>query len=185
MPHRSLIRFALVASATTGALSCGDASPVGPSVPRPGAQAALTGAATASSGLLSCPQSYDSVTRVIGPAGGSLMVGPHILQVNALALTGSVRITAVAPAGSVRWVRFKPDGLVFHTNGGWGAVLLTSYQNCAVPTGNTLRIAQVSDSRTILQFLSSSVTLSPNMLIQVNQYVIGVLQHFSNYAVAW
>jgi hypothetical protein len=184
MPHRSLIRLVLLASATTGALSCGDASPVGPGVPRPGAQAALTGTSTGS--LLSCPQSYDSVTQVIGPAGGSLMVGPHILSVNALALTTKVRITAVAPAGSVRWVRFQPDGLVFQTvAGGWGAVLLTSYKGCAVPTGTTPRIAQVNDARSILQFLPSSVTLSPTLLSLTTQYAVGVLQHFSNYAVAW
>src|SRR5713101_68467 len=77
--------------------------------------AQLKGGST-STGLIPCSQSYDSVTQVIGPLGGLIAVGHHFLWVDSLALGGAVSITAVAPAGTVRWVRFQPDGLVFQTN---------------------------------------------------------------------
>jgi len=139
------------------------------------------------SALVPCSQSYDSVTGVIGPAGGSLVVGRHTLYVDALALTNTVSITAVAPAGPVRWVRFQPDGLVFQTNpkDGWGAVLYTSYKDCGVLTSVTPRIAQVTDSLTVLGYLATSVKIKNNPWSQGQQFVAAVLPHFSNYAVAW
>ena len=139
------------------------------------------------SALVPCSQSYDSVTGLIGPAGGSLVVGHHILYVDALALTNTVSITAVAPAGPVRWVRFQPDGLVFRTNpkDGWGAVLYTSYRDCGVLTSVTPRIAQVTDSLTVLGYLATSVKIKNNLWSQGQQFVAAALPHFSNYAVAW
>src|SRR5205823_12220052 len=123
------------------ASSCGDPSPVGVE-PRLAAQKVGAGR------LLSCPPAaYDSVTQVIGPAGGVIAVGHHFLWVDTMALADTVSITAVAPADSVRWVRFQPDGLQFRTNGaGRSAILFTSYKDCGVPTADTLRIAQVTDS---------------------------------------
>jgi len=139
------------------------------------------------SGLIPCSQSYDSVTNLIGPAGGSLSVGVHILYVDALALSHTVSITAVAPVGTVRWVRFQPEGLVFQTNpnDGWGAILYTSYKDCGVPTSDTLRIAQVSDSLSVLGYLQIVAKSKKNPWSQGTQFVVGLLPHFSNYAVAW
>src|SRR3989449_5555537 len=62
-------------------------------------------------GLVVCSQTYDSVTKVIGPRGDTLRVGNHILWVDSLVLSVPVAITAVAPADTVRWVRFRPEGL--------------------------------------------------------------------------
>jgi hypothetical protein len=134
-------------------------------------------------GLVQCPQLYDSVSQVIGPTGGVIAVGRHLLVITPQVLTASVRITAVAPADTVRWVRFQPTGLVFHV-GSYGvpAILYTSYMDCAVPLTDTLRIAQVSDALSILGYLP------PYMQQNVwssNQYAVGLLWHFSNYAVAW
>jgi len=115
-----------------------------------------------------------------------LVVGHHILYVDALALTNTVSITAVAPAGHVRWVRFQPDGLVFlPTADGWSALLYTNYTDCGVPTTDTPRIAQVSASLSVVQYLQTYVKSRKNPWGQATQYVIGLLQHFSNYAVAW
>ncbi|OLC47950.1 MAG: hypothetical protein AUH68_00360 [Gemmatimonadetes bacterium 13_1_40CM_4_69_5] len=137
-------------------------------------------------GLVACSQTYDSVTKVIGPLGDTLQVGHHILVVHALALTDTVSITAVAPADTVRWVRFHPDGLVFQpTADGWSALLYTNYKDCGVPTTQTVRLAQVSDSLAIEGYLPTYVQSRKNPWSQANQYVIGLLQHFSNYAVAW
>src|SRR3989441_11510075 len=89
-----------------------------------------------STGLIACSQTYDSVTQVIGPLGGLIAVGHHYLWVDSLALGSAVSITAVAPAGTVRWVRFQPDGLVFQTNSRTGspAVVYTDYTGSAGPT---------------------------------------------------
>lgn len=138
-------------------------------------------------GLVACTQSYDSVTRVIGPRGGYLAVGAHVLYVDSLVLTGPVTITAVAPAGGVRWVRFQPDGLQFPASpvDGWGAVLYTSYKDCSVPTIVGPRIAQVDNALGILTYLQTYLKVKQNPWNQGNQYVAGLLPHFSNYAIAW
>ncbi|TMJ04664.1 MAG: hypothetical protein E6H01_04090 [Bacillati bacterium ANGP1] len=138
------------------------------------------------SGLVSCGQTYDSVTQLIGRKGGGFAVGPHYLFVDSLALSDTVRITAVAPSDTVRWVRFRPDGLVFQPTGdGWSALLYTNYTDCGVSTSDTLRVAQVSDALSILGYLQSYSKIKKNLWSQGQQYVVGLLQHFSNYAVAW
>jgi hypothetical protein len=181
--RRSLMPIVLLAGALAVA-NCGDPSPVGVDVQTPVFRRAGGG----KTGLVACSQDYDSITTVIGPAGGSLIVGAHQLWVDSLSLTGPVSITAVAPKGKVRWVRFQPEGLVFKpgfyaTANGLtaGAALMTNYASCGVPTGSTVRLAQVSDAQKILGYLLQ-VTLPP--WTQPNQYV-GLLPHFSNYAVAW
>ncbi len=190
--RRFLIPLALLASATAAALNCGDPSPVGVDLQTPvllAARSSLKSQPTGNSksaGLVVCSQSYDSVTQVIGPAGGLIAVGPNYLLVDSLALSDTVRITAVAPSGTMRWARFKPDGLVFQTGSyGWPAILYTDYTNCGVPTSDTLRIAQVSDSLSILGYLQTYVKFNKHPWSQGVQYVAAVLPHFSNYAVAW
>ena len=190
--RRSLIPLALAACATAAALSCGDPSPVGVDVPMPVFQQGGRWTLPASKGasLVACSQTYDSVTQVIGPAGGLIAVGHHFLWVDSMALSDTVRITAVAPADTVRWVRFQPDGLQFRTNGaGWSALLYTSFKDCGVPTADTLRIAQVTDSLNIIRYLappdSTWIRIRKRAWSKGNQYVAGVLHHFSQYAVSW
>jgi len=127
------------------------------------------------------------VTQVIGPLGGLIAVGHHLLWVDSLALSIPVAITAVAPADTVRWVRFHPDGLVFRTNSktGYPAIIYTDYTGCGVPTTSVVRIAQVTDSLGILAYLQTYVKFNKNPWSQGTQYVAAVLPHFSNYAVAW
>jgi hypothetical protein len=185
---RRLIPLALLAGATAAPISCGDQSPVGvqtPTLIAARAKSQPTGKSK-STGLVACSQAYDSVTKVIGPQGDTLRVGNHILAIHSLALSDTVRITAVAPADTVRWVRFHPDGLVFQTTAdGWSALLYTNYRDCGVATSDTLRVAQVTDSLAILGYLQTYVQRKKNPWSQANQYVVGLLQHFSNYAVAW
>src|SRR5260370_10478629 len=134
-------------------------------------------------GLVVCPQLYDSVSQVVGPAGGGITVGHHILVLTPQVLTATVLTTAVAPADTVRWVRFQPNCLCFQL-GSYGvpAILYTSYMDCAVPTSDTLRIAQVTDALSILGYLQPYK--QPNVWSS-NEYAVGLLWHFSNYAVAW
>lgn len=138
-------------------------------------------------GLVACPQLRDSVTKVIGPKGGYVAVGAHVLFIDSLVLSKRAAITAVAPASSVRWVRFRPDGLAFPTNrsDGWGAILYTSYSDCGLSTTTSPRIAQVSDALGILTYLQTSVTIKQSTWSQSSLFVTALLPHFSNYAVAW
>jgi len=189
--RRSLTSLALLAGATVAVLNCTDPTPVGLQAPTLAAARSKDTTSTASTtskktGLVARSQTYDSVTKVIGPLGDTLQVGHHILVVHALALTDTVSITAVAPADTVRWVRFHPDGLVFQpTVDGWSALLYTNYKDCGVPTTQTVRLAQVSDALAIEVYLPTYVLSRKNPWSQANQYVVGLLQHFSNYAVAW
>jgi hypothetical protein len=186
--RRSLIPLALAFCATAAAVSCGDPSPTGvPAFQRGGKWSQQP---TKGVGLVACAQTYDSVTQVIGPAGGLIAVGNHFLWVDTMALSDTVSITAVAPADTVRWVRFQPDGLQFRTNGaGWSALLYTSFKDCGLPTSDTLRIAQVTDSLRVIRYLappdSTWIKVKKNAWSQGAQYVAGVLHHFSQYAVSW
>lgn len=184
----SAVRRSLVALVVAGSAVACDHVPTAP--PQTAVWSKLRGNSTSSTkptGLVACSQSYDSVTQVIGPNGGYLAVGAHILFVDSLVLTSPVSITAVAPSGSVRWVRFQPDGLLFPPNlvDGWGALLYTSYKDCSLATTATPRIAQVSDALGILTYLQTTVKVRQVPWSQGNQYVAGLLPHFSNYAVAW
>ena len=143
-------------------------------------------------GLVVCSQTYDSVTKVIGRKGDTLHVGHHILWVDSLVLSDTVTITAVAPADTLRRVRFQPEGLQFPASSldrsyglSAGALLYTDYKDCGVPTSDTLRVAQVSDSLAILGYLQGWSQVKRNAWSQANQYVLGQLPHFSNYAIAW
>jgi hypothetical protein len=185
--RRSLIPPVLLAAAIAAALSCANPSPTGvPAFQRGGRWNGQGKGA----GLVSCSQTYDSVTQVIGPAGGLLAVGHHYLWVDSMALSDTVSITAVAPEDTVRWVRFQPDGLQFRTNGaGWSAVLATTYADCGLPTVDTLRIAQVTDSLKVIRYLgapdSTWIQSTRKRGVRQIQYVAGVLRHFSQYAVSW
>ena len=168
------------------AVSCSDQPPIGPeSVPAPqadligdllGTTTDLVGSLAQSTGLLKCsPLPYDSETKTIGTAGGTITVGPHRLVIPSGALSQSVTITAVAPSGKVNVVQFEPEGLQFAKP----ATLTMSYANCSLL--NKLlpkRIAYVDDNLNILEYLLSLDLLNLKT-------VTGQVQHFSGYAVAW
>jgi hypothetical protein len=161
--------------AVLGVASCtGDsATSLGPS-----ASSSLVG--SLSSGLnallLNCsPLGYSRSTASIGPAGGVLTVGPHVLMVPRDALTSRVTITAEVVSGTANSVRFSPDGLTFKKN----AALVMSYSNCS-GLGMLLpkRIAYTNELLSILELIQS-VDLAGQ------KKVTGQLKHFSRYAVAY
>jgi hypothetical protein len=163
------LRHALVAGAALALLSCAERTPVEPN-------ANLIGSLLGPAGMLRCtPLAADSVTQTIGPAGGTLTVGPHQLSVPAGALLVPTTITAVAPSDTVNEVRFQPEGLVFLRS----PTLRMSYANCdglgaLVPK----QIVYASDALDILEYLVSNDDV-------LSQQVTAPLQHFSVYAVAW
>jgi hypothetical protein len=191
MRHPLLPLLTAVAVAVAAA-NCRDAS-VGVSDPSPvfakGGTTALSTLTSTLSGLVYCPQGYDSVSQVMGPAGGYIVVGPHVFMLDSLVLADTVTITAVAPADTVRWVRFAPDGLAFPPNAvnGYpaGALLYTSYKDCGAIPSKTFRIAQVDDALNILGYLDAFSKGRKNPDSQGDQHIYGWLPHFSNYALSW
>lgn len=126
--------------------------------------------------LLQCsPLPYSSSTVVIGPGGGSIAFGPHTLVVPSGALGAPVAIKAEVVSGSVNSVRFQPEGLRFAKP----AALTMSYRNCS-GLGMLLpkKIAYTNELLSILELLQS-VDLSGD------RKVVGKLNHFSRYAVAY
>src|SRR2546422_7099513 len=83
------VHASVVALVVAIAFAC-DRSPT--AVPTPALQASRSNPSPAPSssgkhsGLVVCSQTYDSVTQVIGPKGGTFAVGPHYLFVDSLAL---------------------------------------------------------------------------------------------------
>ena len=201
--RRFLILLGLLAGAVALVSSCREASPVGVDART---RTALAGRGTpagddgddgddpaeppddeteASDSLVSCrPLPYDSVTQTIGPAGGFIEVGHNWLVVPRGALSAPVTITAVAPSDTVAIVRFQPEGLHFARS----TMLVLAYDNCRIPQRVTPRIALVTDAFQVVEFLTPvNVPLHDNRFKKphATRQVIGELQHFSNYAVAW
>ena len=184
--RRWLIPLALLAGASAAASSCSDPSPVGIEPPMLAAQKVGGGH------LIACtPLAYDSVTQVIGPAGGFLVAGGHVLVVDSLALSSPVSITAVAPSQSVNLVRFRPEGLKFkHGVHGIGALVAANLDNCNVHPNQVLQVVNVTDSLSILAYLQAPTSTDSAVVVKYKTYlgslwVGGLLHHFSNYAVAW
>ena len=151
-----------------------------------------SGGSGGSGSLVVCTKlPYDSVTQVIGPAGGFLVAGGHVLVVDSLALSSPVSITAVAPSQSVNLVRFRPEGLKFKPGvHGIGALVAANLDNCNVHPNQVLQVAHVSDSLNILDFLPSVTGSDTLVVFRYKTYlgslwIGGLLRHFSNYAVAW
>ena len=198
--RRFVIPLGLLAGAAALVLSCRDATPVGvdarTSVLLAGRHAQPPAGDDRDDdgdeiedgdSLVSCrPLPYDSVTRTIGPEGGELEVGRNWLVIPQGALRDPVSITAVAPSDTVAMVRFRPEGLRFLST----ALLVLTYDNCRIPRPATPRIALVTDSYRVIEFLTSAAASPSDHRLpkghqEGHRRVVGELHHFSNYAVAW
>jgi hypothetical protein len=199
--RRFLISLGLLAGVAALVTSCADTSPAGIDVHTPAVAAGVTPSDDGDGGddgddvedgdenedsdsLVTCrPLPYDSVTQTIGPAGGMIEVRRNWLVILPGALSAPVTITAIAPSDTVAMVRFQPEGLQFQRN----ALLVLAYDNCRVPKTVTPRIALVTDALDVIEVLTP-VNVSLNdwfTKAPKGRHVIGQLQHFSNYAVAW
>lgn len=181
MKRARLFSSLILASVLLAGVSCStDQNPTAPAAGvdiRPEAAGGLLGTGLAQ-GLLYCsPLPAASASQSIGPAGGTIVVGPHVLVIPAGALNRTVTITAVAPSDSVNSVQFSPQGLTFAR--GHPAKLTLSYANCSL-LGRLLpkRVAYTTDLLRILQLLPSLDNL-------LQKKVSAPLEHFSRYAVAW
>ncbi len=125
-------------------------------------------------GLLDCSeQRYEVARETIGPRGGSIKVGSHVLVIPRGALSKYVTIKAEQMRGSTNSVRFSPEGLRFARP----AVLTMSYNNCRnvdlpkaiVYTTEGLDIREVFVSLDLFRWMK----------------VTAQIEHFSRYAVAY
>ncbi len=167
-----MVRGLLLGVAVAAFAACADQAPVtsAPAAAAPLKPGRLLGLDVS---LVSCtPMAAASASALIGPAGGTITVGPHTLVIPAGALASSVTITASAPSDTVNVVNFGPQGLTFAVP----AQLTLSYANCGLLSG--LQIAYTDDNLDILQLL-------PSVDNVLGQTVSAGIQHFSGYAVAW
>jgi hypothetical protein len=118
---------------------------------------------------------FGSVTKTIGPAGGTIQVGPHSLMIPAGALYNPVAITATASAGKHVKVDFEPHGLRFK----YRATLRLSFAHCEsrplLP--KVVYVGGSSDLLTILELVPALTNVS-------GERVTASLGHFSGYAIA-
>ena len=125
-------------------------------------------------GLLQCSeQRYDVVRQTIGPWGGSIRVGSHLLVIPRGALTQYVRITAEQIPGETNSVRFSPHGLQFNRP----AILTLNYENC----GN------VEPPKVIVYTEEDLTVIDPLRSYDLTKklQVAAPIDHFSRYAVAY
>jgi hypothetical protein len=167
-------RAGLALFAAVGVIACRADSPL--SVPAAPSADGTVDAVVQSLSLLQCtPLAADSATQTIGPWGGVLQVGPHLLIVPAGALATPVTITAVMPSDSVNRIEFQPEGLTFAQP----AYLRLSYANCS-GLGAWLP-KQVVYTNDALEILESVLSFDNPW----TKSVTGQIRHFSNYAIAW
>jgi len=111
---------------------------------------------------------YD-VTKVIGPSGGMLQVGPHELIIPPGALTTDIPVRGVAPAGDAITIQFFPEGLHFKKPAG----LILDASSCAtVP--DVLYISEIAGENELIEALYSNWW----------HLVAAPLDHFSQYMLA-
>ena len=116
-----------------------------------------------------------TVSKVIGPNGGTISFGPHTIYFPQGALQESTLITATAPSSSTPLAQFQPHGLTF-PGGSKSPVLSMSYANCSTSLLER-KIVYVDNALTILEILKSAE-------LKNEQVAVAQLRHFSSYAVA-
>jgi len=189
---RAVRRFVIALALLTVGSAC-DRSPTEP--PQPAALSASRvgpitrpGKPRHATVLVPCSALPDqSVTEAIGPEGGSITVGPHVLFIPAGALKKRVSITAnihSRPRGltgrqglQVNAVGFQPK-LKFQTP----AYLVMSYANCNRANTASLYPKHIAYANAALNVILENVASDdyPDAML-----VTAGIDHFSNYAVAW
>jgi hypothetical protein len=113
-----------------------------------------------------------SGAAVIGPAGGTVVFGPHSLIVPAGALRTNTPITAATLHGDTLAVTFGPAGLHFAQP----ATLVLSYSQCQTGPAGPLSIVFATDRMTQM------IALIPSQDDESKNVVQGPITHFSVYA---
>jgi hypothetical protein len=123
------------------------------------------------------PQPSEAMSARIGPQGGILRAGKHMLKIPAGALKRTTLITMAAPSDSLNYVVFGPEGLTFDPAN--EPTLVMSYRNCPVKDREepALEIVYTDDAMTTV--LDTTQTIAPPDTL--NHTVGARLKHFSKY----
>lgn len=124
--------------------------------------------------LMCQPLSYSAETKIIGPEGGAMGIGPHKLQIPEGALSEYTVITGEVPVSTQVGVKLSPHGLEFLTN----AVLEINYKHCYTPEDFFYEMVYVDEDNNILERPYSWDLKSEGE-------VIGEIDHFSRYVIAY
>ena len=182
MRYIQSLRYLLLILALSAGVSCttGEVGSTGPSVTLSGetlAPSSIIGTPDApeiSVRLLSCtPQDYAISSGVIGPKGGRIRVGSHLLRIPERALSEPVTIVAEQITGSTNSVRFSPEGLTFARP----AELTLSYENC-LEAPLSKKIVYTTEQLKVLELFKSVDRARAKT-------VTSSIDHFSRYAVAY
>jgi hypothetical protein len=169
--NRRIAALAVFAALALGVGCTSDEGSVAPSVEPP---SQLLGSLLSVTDLLTCTaQPYAVTTRVVGPEGGQLAVGNHLLTIPEGALRQRVTIKAEQMPGSVNSVRLSPEGLRFARP----AQLTMSYRNCSLVL-LPKRIAYTTELLRVLELLKSQDLFG-------SKVVTSPIDHFSRYVVAY
>lgn len=126
--------------------------------------------------IANCPDpGKENASQKVGPAGGTVQVGPHALVIPAGALSKDVTITAKTGGKKGNAIEFGPAGLRFNTE----VFLTIDLSNCT-GWGQLKRplIVYTNDELAILEAERSVVD-------NQDKTVTGFITHFSQYAVAY
>lgn len=122
--------------------------------------------------LVSCSQrAARADSALIGPAGGTLVVGNNKLIVPAGALTQPVMISGTVPAEPYAAIHFEPSGLHFRKPAG----LVLDGSGCSVPPDG-VHVDYVDDEGNVLERIDATYS-------NLWRTVAAPINHFSVYAI--
>lgn len=125
--------------------------------------------------ILRCePRAAAYGAKAIGPKGGEIKVGDHLLTVPAGALDRTVTIGVLAPTGPRAELEFQPHGLTFREP----VEVRISYKGCIVPADADLSVLYVGNGWRVLEQL-------PSHDKKAAEAVTGLTDHFSGYTIGW
>jgi hypothetical protein len=128
-------------------------------------------------GFTQCtPQESASGSARIGPNGGVVRAGRHMLRIPAGALRRSTIITMDAPSDSLNSVVFGPEGLTFEPAS--LPTLVMSYRNCPIKERAELELTIVYTDDAMTTVLDTTELVAADTL---NHTVGARLKHFSRY----
>jgi hypothetical protein len=122
------------------------------------------------------PQPSVAGSARIGPKGGTVRAGRHMLKVPAGALDRTLTITMSAPSDDLNYVVFGPEGLTFDP--AHLPTLEMSYRNCSVKDHPELSLEIVYTDDAMTAVLDTTVAVSADT---VNATFGAQLRHFSRY----
>jgi hypothetical protein len=138
-------------------------------------QSSSSAASGAEAGTVVCaPLPYSAETKIIGPDGGDLTIGPHRLHVPQGALSSYTVVTGEMEVSTAAAVTLSPHGLRFLRE----PTLMLSYAHCAVSRDHSHRIAYVGEHDELLEWPASYDS-------KLSARSVGWIWHFSRYIVAF